>query len=100
MAPRLLSGGRGVYGTSSGTGAGREEADCLRVVAERIRQGCVFVELDESRRFPGISGGAIVRRGEVIGLAIESWNSFDRTILIGAPISADRVRGLLAQWAP
>lgn len=63
-----------------------------RIVRQRMEQGCLFVEIDASHRFPGVSGGAILRDGKLVGIAIESWNSFEKTVLIGVPISEEWIR--------
>ena len=75
-------------------------ADALALLRDRIRGGYLFVELDTSGRHPGISGGAVVLAGEAVGMVVESWNSFERAILICAPLSlSDRTISLAANGA-
>jgi hypothetical protein len=59
--------------------------DGLHTLKKRMRQGFLFVELESSHRQSGISGGAVMRGDELVGIPIESWNSFEKTILIAFP---------------
>jgi len=60
--------------------------DGLHTVTKRTRQGFLFVELETPYRQSGISGGAVIFGDEVVGIPIESWNSFEKTILIAFPV--------------
>lgn len=84
----------------SASGGEKLRLDGLRTLARRRRQGCLFVELDATGRHPGISGGAIVYEGELVGIPIESWNSFEKTILIGVPVTRESVREALRRVLP
>jgi hypothetical protein len=90
-ASTALPGVEPVSPASAASTAIRDDAQAFALVERRIRDGYLFAELDTPGRNPGISGGAVVRDGEVIGMVVESWNSFEKAVLICAPLpSQDR----------
>jgi hypothetical protein len=68
----------------------RLHEEALALLQRRLRDGYVFVELEKPGRQPGMSGGAVVLDGQVIGMVVECWHSFERAILICAPLPPAR----------